>query len=294
MDLTVVDLNLMPWNLYFAVVSFLFGACIGSFLNVCIYRIPREQSVVTPRSHCPSCNKLIPWYLNIPLLSYVMLMGKCRFCGVKLTPRYLIVELLTACLFLLVYLKYSLGVDIRPLFLVPLATPALVIIYWLVAGGLILGTFVDFEHLIIPDRVTLGGIVAGLILSGFFPELHGAKQIKMSLLWSALGVVTGAGSLMLMAILGEWIFKKEAMGMGDVKLLGAIGAFFGSKAVLFVLVISSFVGSIAGITMVILGCKKMQSKIPYGPYIALAALIWLFWGENIWSAYINFLMPPIR
>jgi leader peptidase (prepilin peptidase) / N-methyltransferase len=99
---------------------------------------------------------------------------------------------------------------------------------------------------------------------------------------------------MLMALIGEWIFKKEAMGMGDVKLLGAIGAFFGAKAVLFNLVISSLFGSVVGITMVACGCKKMQSKIPYGPYIALAALIWMFWGENIWSAYINFLMPPLH
>ena len=263
------------WNGYFAVVSFLFGACVGSFLNVCIYRIPREESVVRPRSHCPHCNRMIAWYDNIPLVSWCALGARCRHCGNRISARYVLVELLVAVLFLLVWLRY--GFDAR--------TP----VYWLMAGGLTLGTFVDFEHMYLPDRVTLGGIVAGLVLSPLVPSLHGETARGMALLAAGLGATVGYGLLWLVAFLGEKAFKKEAMGMGDVKLLGAVGALLGWPAVLFTIFVSSLFGSIVGVAFIVARRKEWQSRIPFGPYIALAAVLWFLGGADLWHAYFGWL-----
>jgi leader peptidase (prepilin peptidase)/N-methyltransferase len=262
-------------GVYLSVLVFWFGACIGSFLNVCVYRIPREESVVKPRSHCPNCGKMIAWYDNIPLLSYLVLNARCRHCKQWITPRYFLVELLTAALFLLIWLKYGFSA----------VTP----IYWLAVSGLILGTFVDFEHMIIPDRVTIGGMIAGLALSALAPSLHGERTIVASLMASGIGLVLGFGILWLVSVLGKIAFKKDAMGFGDVKLLGAIGAFLGWKAVLFTILFSSFAGSIVGMAFILGGRKEWQSRIPYGPYIALAAVVWILWGQGWWQAYFNWL-----
>lgn len=275
-----------------SVFSFLLGACIGSFLNVCIYRIPREQSILAPRSFCPSCGHPIPWWLNVPLLSYVGLGGRCRFCGGRISPRYLLVEALTAALFLLLWLRYSPSGGPRPLGLAPLDHPAIVPILWLGVSGLILGAFVDLEHLIIPDRVTLGGIVAGLGLSAAVPALHGQHWSSTGLLHAALGSALGWGLMSFIAWVGRLIFHREAMGLGDVKLLSAIGAFLGWRAVLFTIMVSSLVGSVVGLTLVVAGRKQMQSRIPYGPFLALAATLWMLWGPSWWTAYREFLMPP--
>ncbi len=277
--------------LFFTLISVTWGACIGSFLNVCIYRIPRELSVVAPRSFCPICEKPIPWYLNMPLLSYILLRGRCHYCRQPFTARYLLVEALTALLFLLIWLQYPLfGIQV-PLGLIPLSSPWLVPVYWVFIAGLILGTFVDFEHLIIPDRVTLGGIIAGWILSALLPVMHGAEGAWAGFQASVLGSGTGWFMLWGVAIIGRWIFKKEAMGFGDVKLLGAIGAFLGWQAVIFSIVISSFAGSIVGISLIALRKRGLQSRIPYGPYLALAALIWIYWGPRIIDWYLNLLRP---
>jgi len=282
---------LQAWQFFFSGIAFVLGTCIGSFLNVCIYRIPLELSVVTPRSHCPHCEKLIPWYLNIPLVSFLMLHGKCRNCGGRISPRYFLVELLVGVLFLLAWLKFDFFTGSTPLGLTPALTGALIPVYWLVVSGLVLGTFVDFEHLIIPDRVTLGGIAAGLVLSLLVPELHLTRSPLTALARAGIGLAAGWGSLWAVAVLGQFIFKKEAMGFGDVKLLGAIGAFFGWRAVLFTIVVSSFTGSIVGIALVATAGRKLQSRIPYGPYIALAALLWMYWGPALWDLYINLLTP---
>jgi leader peptidase (prepilin peptidase)/N-methyltransferase len=264
---------------------FLFGACIGSFLNVCIYRIPLEESIVMPRSHCPHCDKLIAWYDNIPILSWFVLGARCRHCKKPISPRYLLIETLTAFLFTMVWLQYGLSIY----------TP----IYWIVIAGLVVATFIDFEHYIIPDRISLGGIALGLIVSFILPELHSFNTLFsqttrwQGLIQSAIGVVSGAGTLWMVAIIGRMIFKKDAMGLGDVKLLGAIGAFLGWRAVVFTIVISSFVGSIVGITLIIFGGREWQSKIPYGPYIALAAILWIFFGPDFWNAYIDFMTPAL-
>lgn len=261
------------WAAYLTLLAFFFGACWGSFLNVCIYRIPREESVVTPRSHCPGCGYMIAWYDNIPLVSWLVLRARCRKCGTHISGRYFLVELLTAVLFVMVFNQY--GFDIR--------TP----VYWLVVFGLILGTFVDFEHMIIPDRCTIGGMILGLLCSVAFPAVQGVDGHVRGLLASALGLAVGFGSLWLVGFIGKLIFKKDAMGFGDVKLMGAVGAFLGWQAVLFTVFVSSLLGSVVGLLLIAFGGVKLQSRIPFGPYISAAALIWVFWGPALVLAYMK-------
>lgn len=289
----------------------LFGACIGSFLSVCIYRIPRNESIVRPRSHCPNCGKLIPWYFNIPVFSWLMLGGKCHSCKCKISPRYLILEVITALLFTIAWMQvfsgmvmpeslldlwYAHGNSVQspPAFwfgLTPLLKPWLLPVAWLVIFGLILGTFIDIEHYILPDRVTIGGMIAGLVISPLLPELHFTASWLTALIRSAIGLGVGFGALWLIAILGELIFKKEAMGFGDVKLMGAIGAFFGWKAVLFTLFAASLFGSVVGVLLIALGKRQLQGRIPFGPFLALGTLLWMFWGHALVAAYVRFLFP---
>jgi leader peptidase (prepilin peptidase)/N-methyltransferase len=270
--------------LLFAVFSALFGACVGSFLNVCIYRIPRDESVVFPRSHCPHCNTLIPWHLNVPVLSWLCLRGRCAFCKGPIALRYTLVELLTGALFLAVFLKWAAPTALHVL---PLAHPLLIPVYWLLLAGLILGTFVDFEHFIIPDSVTIGGMAAGPVLSALVPAMHGQILWWQGLRGAAIGLAAGFVLLYAVGWIGSKACKKEAMGFGDVKLLGAIGAFLGWKAVLFTIFASSLLGSVAGLLLIIFGGVKMQSRIPFGPYISAAAAIWVFWGEALVGAYMK-------
>ncbi len=220
-----------------------------------------------------------------------MLRGKSKCCGKEIRFRYVLVEILTAVLFLLVWLKFDNQGGSRIFGLSPITDWRLVPVYWLVISGLTLGTFVDFEHLIIPDRVTIGGIVSGLVISAALPGLHSESNHLRSIAFSLLGAAAGGGILWSLGMFGKLIFRKEAMGFGDVKLLAGIGAFLGTRAVLFNVLVSSFVGSVAGITFVLAKCKKMGSRIPFGPYIALAAVIWILWGHSIWDAYMRLLFP---
>lgn len=272
------------WALYITLLAFFFGACLGSFLNVCIYRIPIDQSVVAPRSHCPKCGKFIAWYDNIPFFSYLALKAKCRHCGTGISPRYFLVELLTAVLFLAVWNRYG----------VLSASPqyALVPVYWLALFGLILGTFVDFEHMIIPDRVTKGGMVLGVVLSPLVPAMHGQTEAWPALRASLLGLAAGFGLLYAVAEIGRFAFKKDAMGFGDVKLLGALGAFFGWQAVLFIIFVSSVLGSLVGVGLIVTKNFKWQSRIPFGPYLSLAAVIWMLGGDRLWLDYWQMLTGP--
>lgn len=262
--------------LYFTLLSFLGGACIGSFLNVCIHRIPRGASIVHPRSRCPACSAPIAWYDNLPVLSFLRLRGRCRRCGARISLRYPLVELLTAMLFLGIWNRY--GVDARTL------------IYMAVTGGLIVATFVDLDFMIIPDRLSLGGMPAGLLASAFVPSLHGAESTGEAVVASLIGLFAGAGSLLLVAWLGRLAFKKEAMGLGDVKLLGAIGAFLGWPGVLFTVLVSSLLGSIVGVGMILLCGKEWRSRIPYGPYLAAAAIVWILGGDAWWRTYLNWML----
>jgi leader peptidase (prepilin peptidase)/N-methyltransferase len=251
---------------------FLLGAIVGSFLNVCIVRMPHEKSIVTPRSHCVRCKKMIPWYDNIPFVSYLVLRGKCRYCSEKISIRYFMVELLTAGIFLFFYCYFG---------LTPLLWPYLVMV-----SCFIVATFVDFEHRIIPDEISVGGMIAGICFSIFIPQLHdvaiaGRPLILVhlhSLGLSLLGVLVGGGSIYLMGILGDFLFKKESMGGGDVKLMAMVGAFMGWRMAILAFFIAPFFGAIYGIVEKI---RTKDTAIAYGPFLVLGAIICLFWGDDI-------------
>ena len=243
---------------------FITGLVVGSFLNVCIYRLPREQSVVKPRSHCPHCRKTVKWYDNIPLLSYLMLGGKCRHCKTKISFQYFTVELLTALVFILFYNTF--GVTLKS------------IIYTIFTCGLIVATFVDFNFRIIPDEINIGGIILGLIVSFAYPQLHNTVSHFFGLYMSFLGIIIGGALLWITGLIGDFIFKKETMGGGDVKLLAMIGAFLGWKIAVLTFFISPIFGAIVGI---IIKLRTKNSLIAYGPYLALGSLVSLFFGKDI-------------
>lgn len=271
----------------FAVFATMLGACIGSFLNVCIYRIPNGLSVVRPRSFCPSCAKEIPGYLNIPIFSWIMLRGKCAFCGAKIPVRYFLVELLTAMFFLMVYTAWCVP---GALHLSPLPTPALIPVYWIFISGLILGSFIDIDHYILPDRVTIGGMILGPLLCMLVPEMQGETIWWRALMKSGLGLAAGFGLFFLIGTIGEKVFKKEALGFGDVKLMGAVGAFLGWQAVLFTLFVSSLLGTLVAGILLVMKRVNLKDVIPYGPYLAVAAVVWLFWGHALLKLYLDFLL----
>jgi len=254
---------------------FLLGSIVGSFLNVCIVRMPHEKSVVFPGSHCPKCKKAIPWYDNIPLLSYFVLRGRCRFCGENFSFLYWFIEFITGFSFLIIYFKFGLT-----LFLLP---------YFFMISCFIVATVVDFQHRIIPDEISVGGMVFGLIFSLFIPDLHevvvpssGALPIILahlkSLGISLMGVLIGGGAIYAMGLLGDFLFKKESMGGGDIKLLAMIGAFMGWQMALLTFFISPFFGAIYGIIEKI---RTKDTAIAYGPFLVLGALICLFYGEPL-------------
>ncbi len=240
------------------------GICIGSFLNVCIYRMGRQESIIKPPSHCPHCKKPIRWRDNIPLLSYILLKGKCRDCGNKISFRYFLVELLTGLVFLCIYNRFGLG---------PMAFA-----YFLFAGGLIVATFVDFQLQIIPDEISIGGIIAGLILSFLIPSLQTVPTHLLGLRQSLIGILAGGGVLWVLGCVGDFIFKKESMGGGDIKLLAMIGAFAGWKIALLSLPLASLIGAVVG---VIIKLRTKESVIAFGPYLSIGALVSLFWSNEI-------------
>jgi leader peptidase (prepilin peptidase)/N-methyltransferase len=354
-----------------AAFAFVLGATIGSFLNVCIYRLPRDLSVNEPRrSFCPHCKATIPWYQNLPIVSWLALRGRCASCGATISPRYLLVEILTGCAFLALWLKFGL----------PLA-PA----YALFAALLIVATFIDFEHYIIPDEITLGGAVTGIVLSAALPGLMGSTVWWHGALLSLGAAALGYGALWLVVeggklafgrkrlvpekpepfrlepddenprlVIGEeiwpWeeifsrptdalviecqhaalngaalrgpavrvfynrivadgketaiedvreftgvlravVIPREAMGLGDVKFLACIGAFLGWQAVVFTIVTSSVIGAVIGGVALLATRGRAGGKIPYGPYLALGAALWLVCGPELVHWYLHVLRP---
>jgi leader peptidase (prepilin peptidase)/N-methyltransferase len=350
---------------FWSLVFFVFGSIVGSFLNVCIYRLPLGQSIVTPPSHCPHCQYTIPWYLNIPLVTWLYLRGKCRNCGAPISTRYLLVELLSALAFMSCWLAYG------------RQSAGLALVYALFLAGLIIATFIDFEHFIIPDEITVGGAAAGFACSFFFPALHGQATVSAALRQSLLGLAFGAGIIYCILRLGKLVFgrhkvplpadtkiifsetavhlpdmqipyddlfyrqsdaislharsvelvdrcyknvrvrlapsklqigdeelnpeevphlevvtaevvlPREAMGLGDVKFMAAIGAFLGWQAVVFCLMLSSMIGSTVGVTLILLRRRQWSSRLPYGPYIALASACWIFGGKRLVQGWLG-------
>jgi leader peptidase (prepilin peptidase) / N-methyltransferase len=283
-----------PW--FFPVVVFVLGACIGSFLNVVIYRVPAGKSIVRPGSHC-SCGAPIAWHDNIPILSWLILGGKARCCGRPFSVRYPFVELLTAALFLACWLRMP---------------PAAAVCGWVFIGSLICATFIDLDHMIIPDSFTIGLALEGILLSVLIPSLHGQHSglfivdSLRSVSASLVGVIAGSGVVLLIALVAEAALKKEAMGFGDVKFVGAIGAFCGWHGALF----SIFGGAAVG--TVWLGTALLWEKIggksgaaspraetpdgqpadlglgvhvPFGPMLAIAGAVYFLFLRGLVDAW---------
>lgn len=244
----------------------LVGLALGSFSNVCIYRIPQKKSILVPGSSCPQCGKKIRFYDNVPILSYLILRGKCRDCKAKIPLRYPLVEFLTAALLALAYLRFGLSWDFA-------ARGILIII-------MILTFFIDLRHRIIPDRLTFPGVILGFLLSFLVTS--------PSVLNSLLGIAVGGGMFYLAAVLGELLFKKESMGGGDIKLAMVLGAFLGWQNILLILMLSAFLGSLIGGAALFFSKDVKETRtIPFGPFLALGAVIAMFLGDAIISAYLK-------
>ena len=249
----------------FEIVSIVFGAIIGSFLNVCICRLPNDESIVSPGSHCPQCKNPIRGYDNIPLVSYIFLGGKCRYCRRPISMQYPLVEGVTALASFSLFMKF--GPSVQYLF------------FFAFLCSLIVITVIDLYHQIIPDVISLPGIAVGLLGALVLPQ--------RSFLQAFLGMLLGGGSLFVVATVYQWVLKREGMGGGDVKLLAMIGAFLGWKAVILTIVLSSFIGSVAGILLMVAKGKDFKYAIPFGPFLSLAAAIALFYGEPMIRWYVT-------
>ncbi len=243
---------------------FVFGAVIGSFLNVCIYRLPENQSIAKPLSQCPSCHHPIRFYDNIPLISYLILRGKCRDCGNKISWRYPLVEFITAVLALLLFAQFYLTLDF--------------LIFFIFTAVLIVITFIDLDHQIIPDVITLPGIPIFFLLAVFV--------VQVPWMEAAIGLFVGGGVLLAIALGYEFITKREGMGGGDIKLLAMIGGFLGWKSLIFVLLFSSLLGAVIGVALMLIKKEDAKYAVPFGPFLSAAAVAYLFWGE----AFMQFLI----
>ena len=264
--------------------SFALGACVASFLNVVIWRVPRGESIVSPPSHCPKCNAPIRWYQNIPILSWLALRGKCANCKAPISPRNILIETLGGLLFLAVWMHYG----PRQVLFVPVG--------WIWVSLMIVGSMIDFDHKLLPDFVTVGGMILGVVCGGLTTALAFVFYPEEALWWklyaleqSLLGLAFGFGLLWLIRFLGSKAFKREAMGLGDVFLMGAVGALCGPVAVLVALILSSVFGSIVGLSMVALSKTKFGKfvEIPYGPYICMGCLAWMFYGPELVNWYVG-------
>lgn len=239
--------------------AFILGASVGSFLNVCIFRMPAETSIIKPGSRCPHCLKPLRFYDNIPLISFILLRGQCRNCGEKISWRYPLVELLTAVLAVMLILKYGLTLNF--------------FIFFVYISVLIVITFIDLDHQIIPDILTLPGI----------PLFFLAAVFGVGVPWkdALLGLLIGGGVLLAIALVYELITKREGMGGGDIKLLAMIGGFLGWKSLLFILLFSSLFGAVVGLTLIVIKKQDMKYAVPFGPFLAAAVVAYIFWGESL-------------
>ena len=252
------------------IIILLFGLAWGSFLNVVIFRLPLEMSLLKPPSFCPGCNKRIKFYDNIPVFSFVFLRGKCRTCGSKIPISTLLVEILTPLSFLLIYQKYSLSFFFFA--------------SCLFASAMIVLGFIDFYHQILPDEITLPCLLLTLVYAPFRPDLNLTQAL--------IGAVVGAGFLLF--IYGAYYLfrKKEGLGMGDVTMMLLIGAYLGWKLTFFTLILASFAGAIVGVLFILFQKKDLQYALPFGTFLAPAAYFALLWGEPIIQAYLGLFRTP--
>jgi leader peptidase (prepilin peptidase)/N-methyltransferase len=250
------------------IVVFILGAIVGSFLNVCIYRIPRRKSIVFPSSRCPKCNTPISPLDNIPILSFLLLRGKCRDCKEKIPVRYPVVEGLNALLYVLALWRFGLG--------------AYTVIGMVFVSAMIIITFIDLDFQIIPDVITLPGIAIGLILSIFILIDPYDRTEHIGIVNSVIGMLIGGGSFYLIAMI-----SRGGMGGGDIKMMGMVGTFLGWKGVLMTTFIGSFTGAIIGIFLMVFKGKGRKAKIPFGPFLALGSLCSLFAGQELMWLYFN-------
>lgn len=249
----------MPY-LVIAIFVFLFGMCIGSFMNVCIYRLPLEKSIADPsRSVCPSCNNTIKFYDNIPVLSFLWLKGKCRHCNTPISFRYPLVETIAGLAALAVFLTF--GLTLQGL------------IYFTFISSLLVITFIDIDHKIIPNVITIPGILLGLLLALGLPEV--------TFVDSVLGLLAGGGSLWAVAWIYEMLTGKQGMGGGDIKLLAMIGTIVGWKGVVFTIFVSSAAGTLVGLPVMLVKGKNMKFVVPFGPFLAIGAITYVFLGQEI-------------
>jgi leader peptidase (prepilin peptidase)/N-methyltransferase len=248
------------------ILLFAAGASIGSFLNVVIYRLPRSQSIVRPRSACPSCGVALPLYLNIPVVSYILLLGRCRFCKARISPRYPAIELISGLVVVGYFALYgptfqTLAATIMTLMLVPVF-------------------LIDYEHRIIPDVISIPGILIGFALS----------FLTLQPTWSdsLIGILVGGGGFLAVGLLGDFLFKKESLGGGDVKLAAMLGAFLGWQKVLFIFIASASLGLLGAVVIMIISDRARENhQIPFGPFMAAAAVIALLFGDRLIGLYID-------
>jgi leader peptidase (prepilin peptidase)/N-methyltransferase len=255
----------MAYPLIFYFFVFLFGAAVGSFLNVCIYRLPRNLSIVFPASACPDCGNRIAPYDNIPIVSFLLLRGKCRSCKGRISWKYPAVELINGLLTLSLFLKYYFSPSFFVLFLF--------------CSALVVITFIDLEHQIIPDCISLPGIVVGFAASFLLPWLGWQNSL--------IGIAAGGGSLLVVAYGYQFLTKKEGMGGGDIKLLAMMGAFLGWRSIPFIIFTSSLIGSVVGISLMLARKKDSQLPIPFGPFLAFGAILFIFFGTELISWYFS-------
>jgi leader peptidase (prepilin peptidase)/N-methyltransferase len=247
--------------------AFTFGAIVGSFLNVCIYRIPAEKSIVSPPSSCPACGHQIRWFENIPIFSYLFLRGHCAACRLKISLRYPAVEALTGLLFVLTFYYFGFS--------------SVTLVYMVFVAALVAITFIDLDHQIIPDVISLPGILVGFASSFFIPWLTWSDSI--------FGILLGGGSLLAVAWIYEKLAGREGMGGGDIKLLAMFGAFLGWQAVFPIIFLASLAGTLVGVPLMLVQKGDTRLAIPFGPFLALAAIVYLFWGKMLIGWYLGLL-----
>jgi len=249
------------------ITSVLIGLLIGSFLNVCIYRMPRKKSIVWPPSHCPACSASIHPFDNIPVVSYLWLRGRCRACRDRIPLRYPVVEAVNGLGYGLIVWHFGLAWQ--------------AVVYAALFSALLVAALIDLEHQIIPDAITLPGIALGLICA--------ATVLPLALTDAVLGLLLGGGLLWALAAASPYVFGKEGMGGGDIKLLAMIGAFLGWKSTVLTIMIGALAGAVVGIALILLNIMRRDQYLPFGPFLVLGALISMFFQQELFAWYAGFL-----